>query len=126
VESGISNRTINRKTASLNTYYRFLLKTETIAANPLAKHKVLKTSKKVQVPFSETEMATVIEALRSETDFEGLRNRFIVELFYATGIRRIELVQIKHEHLDLAGKTIKVLGKRNKERYIPLIDSVCM
>ena len=124
VESGISNRTINRKTSSLNSFYKFLLKTEIITSNPLAKHKVLKTSKKIQIPFSENEMTSVIKDLESETDFKGVRNRLIVELFYATGIRRIELVQIKMEHLDMSNKTLKVLGKRNKERFIPLIDSV--
>ncbi|MGJ8594162.1 MAG: tyrosine-type recombinase/integrase [Aquaticitalea sp.] len=124
VESGISNRTINRKTSSLNTYYKFLLKTETITVNPLAKHKALKTSKKIQIPFSENELQSVISELEKETDFTGVRNRLIVELFYATGIRRIELVQIKLSHLDLSNKTLKVLGKRNKERVIPLIDSV--
>ena len=124
VESGISNRSINRKTSSLSSFYKFLLKTETIEVNPMAKHKVLKTSKKVQIPFSENEMVEVIEELKLETDFKGLRNRLIVELFYATGIRRIELVQIKLSQLDLTGKTLKVLGKRNKERFIPLIDSV--
>ena len=124
VESGISNRTINRKTSSLNSYYKFLQKTETISVNPLAKHKVLKTSKKIQIPFSENELQSVISDLELETDFKGLRNRLIVELFYATGIRRIELVQIKLSHIDLSNKTLKVLGKRNKERFIPLIDSV--
>ncbi len=124
VESGITNRTINRKTSALNSYYKFLLNTETITTNPMALHKVLKTSKKVNIPFSEDEMKQVITDLESETDFKGLRNRLIVELFYATGIRRIELVQIKLSHLDLSSKTLKVLGKRNKERYIPLIDSV--
>ena len=124
VESGISNRTINRKTSSLNSYYKFLQKTESISVNPLAKHKVLKTSKKIQIPFSENELQSVISDLELETDFKGLRNRLIVELFYATGIRRIELVQIKLSHIDLSNKTLKVLGKRNKERFIPLIDSV--
>ncbi|MFD2915434.1 tyrosine-type recombinase/integrase [Psychroserpens luteus] len=124
VESGISNRTINRKTSSLNTYFKFLLKTNTITVNPLNKHKALKVSKKVQVPFSETEMQQVIEELNSVTDFEGLRNRLIIELFYATGIRRIELVQLKISDVDKSNKVLKVLGKRNKERLIPLLDSV--
>lgn len=124
VESGISNRTINRKTSSLNSYYKFLLKTQSIETNPLTKHKALKTSKKVQIPFSENELKSVIDSLELETDFEGLRNRLIVELFYATGIRRIELIQIKLSDLDLGNKTLKVLGKRNKERFIPLIYSV--
>lgn len=124
VDAHISNRSINRKISSLNSYYKFLLKTETITANPLSKHKALKTSKKVQIPFSEQEMNAVIEILQSEKDFEGLRNKLIVELFYATGIRRIELIQIKLSDIDLINKTLKVLGKRNKERYIPLIDTV--
>lgn len=124
VDSGISNRSINRKISSLNTYYKFLLKIDEIDVNPLAKHKALKTSKKIQVPFSEQEIKTVLQELNFETDFEGLRNRLIIELFYATGIRRIELVQLKLIDVDVANKTMKVLGKRNKERFIPLIPSV--
>lgn len=126
VESGISNRSINRKISSLNTFYKFLLKTKSIDVNPLSKHKALKVSKKVQVPFSEEEMKAVMEELNAVTDFEGLRNRLIIELFYATGIRRIELVNLKISNIDLANKTLKVLGKRNKERFIPLIDTVML
>jgi len=124
VESGISNRSINRKISSLNSYYKFLLKIDVIVANPLTKHKALKTSKNVQIPFSEQELNLVLDALSLEKDFEGLRNKLIVELFYATGIRRIELIQIKLSDIDLHNKTLKVLGKRNKERYTPLISSV--
>lgn len=124
VDAGISNRSINRKVSSLSSYFKFLQKIERIEINPLSKHRALKTSKKLQVPFSETEMEQVFRILSEQTDFEGLRNRLIVELFYATGIRRIELIQIKLKDLDLANKTLKVLGKRNKERIIPLIQSV--
>lgn len=124
VNSGISNRTINRKISALNSYYKFLLKIKAITTNPLAKHKALKTSKKVQIPFSEQEVTNVLDDLNLVNDFEGLRNKLIVELFYATGIRRIELIQIKLNDIDLQNKTLKVLGKRNKERYIPLISSV--
>ena len=115
VESGISNRTVNRKISALNSYYKFLIKIEQIKASPLAKHKALKTNKKVQIPFSEQEMKTVINELHHDTDFEGLRNRLIIEMFYATGIRRIELVQIKLSDIDLSNNTLKVLGKRNKD-----------
>ena len=124
VEQKISNRSINRKISSLNSYFKFLIKTETIQANPLSKHKALKTDKKVQIPFSPKEMEEVFDILALQTDFEGVRNRLIVELFYATGVRRIELIQIKLKDLDIDNKTLKVLGKRNKERFIPLIDSV--
>ncbi|MCK0123519.1 tyrosine-type recombinase/integrase [Gelidibacter sp. F2691] len=124
VETEISNRTINRKISALNSYFKFLIKTGTIEANPLSKHRVLKTTKKVQIPFSQKEMGDVMKILETETDFEGVRNRLLVELFYATGIRRIELIDIKIKDIDLSSSTLKVLGKRNKERFIPLIDTV--
>ncbi len=124
VESGITNRSINRKISSLNTYYKFLLKIGTLQENPLSKHKALKTSKKIQVPFSEEEVKTVIDALHHDDSFEGVRNKLIIELFYSTGMRRIELVALQLTDVDLSLKTVKVLGKRNKERIIPLLQSV--
>jgi integrase/recombinase XerC len=124
VDSNISNRTINRKVSSLNTYYKFLLKTEDLKVNPLKKHKALKVGKKVQLPFSQKEMKTVLENSIEVIDFESARNYFIIELFYATGIRRIELVNLKLIDVDKGNNQIKVLGKRNKERYIPLIESL--
>lgn len=124
VDSGISNRSINRKISSLKSYYKFLLKTKQIEENPLAKHKALKMSRKLQVPFSEKEIDDVIQLLSEEKGFEGLRNRLIVELFYATGIRRAELVNLKISQVSISEKTIKVLGKRNKERIIPLLPSI--
>ena len=124
VESGLSNRSVNRKISSLNSYYKFLLKTETIQVNPLVKHKALKTKKKIQVPFSETEIEQVLEDFNFEDDFEGIRDKLIIELFYSTGIRRIELVQLKMNSIDYNNKTLKVLGKRNKERILPLLGSV--
>ncbi|TPN81767.1 tyrosine-type recombinase/integrase [Aquimarina algicola] len=125
VNSGVSNRTVNRKISSLNAYYRFLLKIEEIEKNPLAKHQALKVSKKLQVPFSVSEIEDVLLVLKENTDFESVRDRLIVELFYATGIRRIELVDLKLSDVDLNNAQIKVLGKRNKERYLPLLPSVC-
>lgn len=124
VDSKISNRTVNRKVSSLKTYYKFLLKTGQIEASPLAKHKALKTSKKIQVPFSEIEIVNVMELLGTDNSFEGLRDRLIIELFYSTGIRRAELINIKLNDVSYAQKTLKVLGKRNKERLIPLLPSV--
>ncbi|MGB1308907.1 MAG: tyrosine-type recombinase/integrase [Oceanihabitans sp.] len=124
VEQEITNRSINRKISALNSYYKFLLKVGEINKNPLAKHKALKTSKKIQVPFSEAEIATVLDELNFANDFSGIRDKLIIELFYSTGIRRIELVNIKLQDVDLENATLKVLGKRNKERYVPLLQSV--
>lgn len=124
VERNISNRSINRKVSSLNTYYKYLLKIGDIQVNPLVKHKALKTSKKIQIPFSESEINMVLDELHFEKDFEGVRNKLIIELFYSTGIRRIELVNLKLSQINFESKTLKVLGKRNKERILPLIKPV--
>lgn len=124
VENGLTNRSINRKVSSLNTYFKFLQKVEEIEHNPLAKHKALKVSKKVQVPFSESEIKVVLDEFNYDEDFESIRNLLIVELFYSTGIRRDELVNLKMNNVDVNNNTIKVLGKRNKERIIPLLNSV--
>src|SRR5690554_2698565 len=95
VDSSISNRTINRKISSLKTYYRFLLEIGQIEASPLASHRALKVSKKIQIPFSVKEIENVMEELETEDSFEGTRDRLMIELFYSTGIRRAELINIK-------------------------------
>ncbi|GAA4274358.1 tyrosine-type recombinase/integrase [Aquimarina gracilis] len=125
IDQGISNRTVNRKVSSLKTYYKFLLKIGEIENNPLAKHQALKAPKKLQIPFSVDEVEGVLSMLKEEKDFDSVRNRLIVELFYGTGIRRIELVNLKVTDVDIVAKQIKVLGKRNKERYLPLLESIC-
>ena len=124
LEEGVGNRTVNRKVASLKSYYKFLLKTEQIKISPLLKHKALKVAKKVQVPFSDKEMIEVLSQLQFEDTFEGKRDRLIIELFYATGMRKAELIGLKVSDIDLNNNTVKVLGKRNKERIIPLIASL--
>jgi integrase/recombinase XerC len=123
VDQGLSNRSINRKVTSLKSYFKFLLKTGAIQANPLARHKALKTAKKIEIPFSQAEMTELLEDIPFETDFEGVRDRLVIELFYATGIRRAELISLSLPNLDLSGQSIKVVGKRNKERIIPLLKS---
>jgi integrase/recombinase XerC len=123
VNKGISNRSINRKITSLNSYFKFVLKIDLINENPLTNHKALKTQKKIQLPFSENEMLSVLDLDNYEDNFTGIRDRLIIDLFYTTGIRRIELIQLKISDFNINNKHIKVLGKRNKERIIPLIDS---
>jgi len=120
MDEGVSNRTVNRKVASLKSYYKFLLKVEEIKVSPLIKHKALKVSKKIQIPFSVKEMELVLQDVGFEGTFEGERDRLMIELFYATGIRKAELIGLKTFDVDLKSKTIKVLGKRNKERIVPL------
>lgn len=121
-DSEIAPTSINRKMASLKSFYKFLLKTKQIEINPFVKHKSLKTPKQVQIPFSEKEIKLLFETQFLETDFDSIRNRLVVELLYSTGIRRAELINLELNAIDFYGKTIKVLGKRNKERIVPLLS----
>lgn len=122
IENNISNTTVNRKISSLKSFYKFLLKVKQIQVNPLLKHKSLKTAKKIQIPFSEKELQDVFECNSYANDFEGIRNQLVIELFYTTGMRRAEMIHLQMAHVNLSQKTIKVIGKRNKERIIPLLD----
>ncbi|MDO6743539.1 tyrosine-type recombinase/integrase [Tenacibaculum soleae] len=124
VENKISNRSINRKISSLKTFYSFLQKIHEIEINPLAKHKALKVQKKIQTPFDKEEVESVLSVLGEGKDFESVRDRLIIELLYSTGMRRIELVNIKKKDIDFSRQVIKVLGKRNKERYVMVLPSV--
>ena len=124
INENVSNRTVNRKISSLKSFYKFLVKTKQIKESPLLKHQALKVSKRVQVPFSEKEINEVIDNLNEFDDFESVRNKLIVELLYSTGMRRAELMEIKQSSINFTNSTLKVLGKRNKERYIPLLNSV--
>ncbi|HEX9979649.1 MAG TPA: tyrosine-type recombinase/integrase [Flavobacterium sp.] len=121
-DSGLSNVSINRKISSLKAYYKFLLKSEQIDTSPLLRHKALKTPKKLQVPFSEKELQSVLNEIQYPDGFEGVRDKLIIDMFYSTGIRRSELINLKLS--NVGASTIKVLGKRNKERIIPLIPII--
>jgi len=123
-DDGISNTSINRKVSSLKSFYKFLLKTKQIDTSPLLKHKALKAPKKIQIPFSEKELDMVLNQLMYKEGFEGVRDKLIVDLFYTTGIRRTELINLKIQNVDLSNKTIKVIGKRNKERIIPILTII--
>ncbi len=125
LEDGCSNRTVNRKIASLKSYYKFLLRKGYIESNPLAGHRPLKTDRKVEVPFSQDEMRELFSNWSTEdSDFETLRDRLVVELFYSTGMRRAELIGIELSDLDLESGILRVTGKRNKERILPLVREV--
>lgn len=124
VDQNISNRSINRKISTLNSFYKYLQKTHQKAINPLSKHKALKSVSKLQIPFSIQEIDAAINNISENSDFKTIRNILIIELFYSTGIRKSELISLKEYDVDLNNKMIKILGKRNKERYVPLLDSV--
>ena len=124
VESGLSNRSINRKISVLRSYFNFLLKIGEIDKSPLKNHKPLKEEKKIQVPFSEKEINSLLDGDFFKKDYEGTMIKTLIQLFYSTGLRLSEVTNLKNMSVDLVNKKIKVLGKRNKERIIPIIDSL--
>ena len=124
VDDGISNTSVNRKVASLKSFYKFLLKTKQIQVSPLLKHKALKTPKNLQIPFSEKELDTVLNHIEYAEGFEGTRDKLIIDLLYATGIRRTELIHLKVFNVNSSTNTLKVLGKRNKERILPILPII--
>jgi integrase/recombinase XerC len=124
VDNNRSNVSVNRKIASLKAFYKFLLKTKQIEVSPLLKHKALKTPKTLQIPFSEKEVEELLSQIQNPIGFEAIRNKLIIDLFYTTGIRRTELIHLKSANVNVSNSTIKVLGKRNKERILPILPIV--
>ena len=124
VDDQISNTSVNRKIQSLKAFYKFLLKTKQIDNNPLIKHKALKTPKIIQIPFSEKEVDLVLNQIKFSDDYDGFRDKLIIDLFYTTGIRRAELIGLQLQNIDIHSNTIKVIGKRNKERIIPILPII--
>ncbi|HRE79085.1 MAG TPA: tyrosine-type recombinase/integrase [Flavobacterium sp.] len=124
VDANISASSVNRKISSLKSYYKFLLRIKQIEQSPLLKHKALKTPKKIQIPFSEKEVDLVLNQIVYPDGFEGVRDKLIIDLFYTTGIRRTELINLNLSGIDFSNATLKVLGKRNKERIIPLLPII--
>ena len=124
VSSNISNRSINRKVSSLKSFYKFLIKTDTIKSSPLKAHSPLKQSKKIQVPFSQEEINSLLDGDFFTNDYKGVLQKSIIAFFYFTGVRRIELITIKELDISLESSTIKVMGKRSKERIIPILPKL--
>jgi integrase/recombinase XerC len=119
-DKGITARSINRKLTTLKTFFKYLLKTGIVTYNPLDKVIAPKTSKRLPVFVDEKQMDSLIDDVEFGNDFVGRRNKMIIELFYFTGIRLSELINCQLSNIDFYNQTIKVTGKRNKERIIPL------
>jgi integrase/recombinase XerC len=119
VESGMDPLSVNRKIACLRSYYKFLLRQETIHKDPMMKIRVLKTKKQLPSFVKESDMIKILDQTEFGNNFQAARDRAILEIFYGTGIRLSELITLKENNIDLGSRTIKVIGKRNKERVIP-------
>ena len=124
IHEGNSTRTVNRKLSVLRSYYKFLVRNHIIEISPLKEHKALKMASKVPLPFSEQEVLNVLEGDFYPNNYLGVLQKTLLSLFYFTGIRRIELIELKFSSVDLEEGTLKVIGKRNKERLIPLLSQI--
>jgi integrase/recombinase XerC len=124
VNNNISNRSINRKVSSLKSFYNFLIKTETINSSPLIAHTPLKQSKKIQVPFSQDEINSLLDSDFFTNDYRGILRKTIISFFYFTGVRRIELITLKESDVNIESSTVKIMGKRSKERIIPILPKL--
>ncbi|MCY4561745.1 MAG: tyrosine-type recombinase/integrase [Flavobacteriaceae bacterium] len=122
-KKGNSQGTINRKVSALRSFYKFLQKTKLIETYPLTKIHQLKASKKIQVPFSKEEMNQILDPSLFNKDSLGVLKYTIIALLYFTGIRRTELISLQLTDLHIESKYIKVKGKRNRERIVPLVES---
>ena len=124
LEKGINPRSVNRKISTLKTYFKFLIREGELVENPMMKVVAPKSKKRLPVFIEEDQIASLLNEVQFEKGFVGQRNKLIIELFYVTGIRLSELINIKISDVDFNNQSIKVLGKRNKERIIPLSSNV--
>lgn len=120
-EEGLTSKSINRKISTLKSFFRFHLKTGHIQSNPTAKIVSPKTNKRLPVFVKEDDLQHLAQALETGTDdWRSLNGHMLIQLFYATGMRLSELINLKEKQIDFSRKQVKVLGKGNKERSIPL------
>ena len=120
----LSPKSINRKIATLKSFFKFLIKREVMKVNPTANINSLKTDQKIPNFIKEKDINYLFDNLKVENNFEGQRDLLILELLYGTGIRISELINLKTKNINITKKEIKVLGKRNKERIIPIHDHI--
>ena len=124
VDNQNSNRSVNRRISVLRSYYKFLIGIGILKISPLSLHRPLKESKSVQIPFSEKEIEKLLDSSYFPNNYNGFLSKIIIKLFYFTGIRRSELINIKLFDIDFSKRVLKVFGKQNKERLIPIIKEL--
>ena len=119
----ISPNSINRKVSSLKAYFKFLVNIKEIKRSPLRNHTSLRTKSKVVNPLNETEMKEVFKLFKT-SEKELTRDSMIIDILYSTGLRRAELINLKKSDIYFDDQVIKVLGKRNKERLVPMLPGL--
>jgi len=125
VESSIGPKSINRKLSSLRSFFKYLQKKQLVDASPLQKITAPKNPKRLPVYVAKKQIDDLFDLIRVDDSFKELRNILILAVLYQTGVRRAELINLTCKNVDLVNKTIKVLGKGNKERIIPVTSDLC-
>lgn len=123
IEEDYSPVSVHRKISSLRVFYRYLRKVGIVSRDPLEKIVLPKTKKRLPVFVEEASLNKLLDEYEFGSDFQGIRNMTIIEMLYLTGIRRAELTGLRNNDVDISGATLKVTGKRNKQRIIPLLKS---
>jgi integrase/recombinase XerC len=124
MQKNLDPRSVARKVACLRTYFRFLLREEVLKVNPMQKVVAPKIAKKVPEFIPEEALATLLDGTAFSDTFEGWRDRAILELLYGAGMRRAELVGLHHKDINVYQRTVRILGKGQKERIVPLPTGV--
>lgn len=124
MDRGCASSTINRKLSSIRTYYKYLLRRGEVVTDPLQKVTGPKKKKPLPVFLREGEVNRLLDDMDFGEGFEGCRDRMIIEMFYATGMRLSELIGLDDEDIDFSASLIKVTGKRNKQRLIPFDEEL--
>lgn len=125
IEKGITARSLSRKISTLKSFWRFLQTREYTNSNPTLKIILPKTNKTIPAFFKENEMHNAISSEYTPENFTPIRDLLIINLFYQTGIRTGELISIEDKDIDLTEGSIRVIGKRNKQRIIPISTALC-
>lgn len=120
MDEGYSPRSLNRKISTLKSFYRYLYKEGRIEKNPMANISLLKTPKPLPVYFEKEQINDYLNEPVDDKDFSAIRDKLVIDLLYSAGLRESELIGLKESSVNFASGTLKVLGKRNKERIIPL------
>lgn len=120
MEAKTSARSVNRKLSSLKSFYRYLQKMGSISISPLKKISGPKAKKPIPSFINYSDMEKVLDIETEDNDYESFRDKVILELFYVTGMRRAELIGLTDKDIDLYSGSIRVTGKRNKQRIIPV------
>ncbi len=124
MDEGLAKSSFNRKRSALRSFFKFLMANEVLDSNPMDHLSAVKKDKRLPVYVEEDKLETLLNPDDFEKDFRGMRDLLMLEMLYTTGMRLSELINLKHTDIDSSRKQVSVTGKGNKQRSVPLLDSL--